>query len=197
MPARGSRFVAATALVLLTAAAHWTVFSAGALTFDDYAYMARNKLVQNPSWDSARRFLSEVSRPSTVEGYYQPLNMISLMVDCAMGGRPDDLRIFHITSLSLHIANTLLIAALILSLFRSVPAAFTAALLFGLHPMTVEPIAWVGERKTLLAACGLSERRFDSAALRLANLVEPCTVMKTTGNGAKTTCRGYRRKAEK
>jgi hypothetical protein len=78
--------------------------------------------------------------------------MISLMVDYAFGGRPDNLRSFHRTSLVLHIANTALLVVLLFLLFGNPWVAAGLGLLFGLHPMTVEPIAWVSDRKTILAA---------------------------------------------
>jgi len=132
-------------------AVHWPALSAEATSFDDGQYLTRNYLVQNPSWKSAGRFLGEVLEPSTVRGYYQPLAMISLMLDHAIGGRADNLRPFHRTSLVLHAANTVLVIVLLYMLFgRAWPAA-VVGLLFGLHPLTVEPVAWVGERKTLLA----------------------------------------------
>jgi tetratricopeptide (TPR) repeat protein len=131
---------------------HWPALSAQALSFDDSQYLARNLLVQNPGWTSARRFLTEVLEPSTVEGYYQPLTMISLMFDYALGGRPDDLYSFHRTSLALHVVNTALVVVLLYLLFGQAWIATAVGFLFGLHPMTVEPIPWVGERKTLLAA---------------------------------------------
>jgi len=134
------------------AAAHWPALSAQALSFDDHEYMAENPLVQNPGWSSARRFLTEVLEPSTIGGYYQPLNMISLMLDYALGGRPDNLLPFHRTSLALHMANTALVIVLLYLLFGRAWVAAGVGLLFGLHPMTVETITWVGERKTLLAA---------------------------------------------
>lgn len=131
---------------------HWPALSAQALSFDDSQYLTRNILVQNPGWTSARRFLTEVLEPSTVEGYYQPLTMISLMFDYALGGRPDNLYPFHRTSLALHVINTALVIVLLYLLFGQAWIATAAGMLFGLHPMTVEPIPWVGERKTLLAA---------------------------------------------
>ena len=134
------------------AATHWPGLSAKALSFDDQQYLTRNVLVQNPGWASAKRFLTEVLEPSTVQGYYQPLAMISLMLDYAAGGRENNLRPFHITSLALHTANTALIIVLLYLLFDNIWAAAAVGLLFGVHPMTVEPIPWVGERKTLLAA---------------------------------------------
>ncbi len=132
--------------------AHWPALSAKALSFDDQQYLSKNILVQNPSIKSAARFLTEVLEPSTVAGYYQPLAMISLTLDYAAGGSDENLRPFHITSLALHAANTSLVIILLYMLFGNIWAAAAAGLLFGVHPMTVEPIPWVAERKTLLAA---------------------------------------------
>jgi len=141
--------IAVCAAVFLT---HWPALSAQAISFDDEQYFVENTLVRSPSWESARRFLTEVFEPSTVGGYYQPLTMISLMLDYAIGGRTDSLTPFHRTSLLLHVANTALIIVLLYQLFGNVWAAAGIGLLFGVHPLTVEPIPWVGERKTLLAA---------------------------------------------
>jgi len=140
--------VAATVL-----ATHWPALSAKALSFDDSEYLTVNRLVQNPSVRSAGRFLTEILEPSTIGGYYQPLAMISLMLDYASGGRIDHLRPFHRTSLALHVANSVLVIVLLYSLFGQPWVAAIVGLLFGVHPMTVESIPWVGERKTLLATC--------------------------------------------
>jgi len=131
--------------------AYLPVLSAGALCWNDGQYVFQNLLVQNPSLGSARHFLSEVLEPSTVRGYYQPLTMISLMIDYALGGRRDNLVPFHGTSLFLHVCNTGLVAVLLYLLFGRPLIAAAVALLFGLHPMTVETVAWVSERKTVLA----------------------------------------------
>ena len=139
------------AVCVLVVAVHLPTLWSQALTFDDPQYLLNNDLVQNPSWASVQKFLAEVLEPSTVSGYYQPLTMISLMIDHALGGRPDNLLPFHRTSLLLHVFNTALIIVLLYMLFSNVWAAAGVGLLFGLHPMTVESIAWVGERKTVLA----------------------------------------------
>ena len=136
----------------ITFTAHYPVLTARALSFDDDQYLTDNQLVKNPSWTSTGRFLTEILKPSTVAGYYQPLAMISLMLDYGMGGRGDNLRLFHQTSLILHLSNTILIIILLYLLFGNYWVAAAVGLLFGVHPMTVEPIAWLGERKTLLAA---------------------------------------------
>jgi protein O-mannosyl-transferase len=137
------------AMVLVT---HWPALSAKAISFDDDQYLTQNPLVLNPSWANAGRFLTEVLKPSTVQGYYQPLSMISLMLDSALGGSAENLRPYHRTSLFLHVANTMLVVVLLYLLCRRPWLAALAGLLFGVHPMTVEPIPWIGERKTLLAA---------------------------------------------
>ncbi|HUN80807.1 MAG TPA: tetratricopeptide repeat protein, partial [Phycisphaerae bacterium] len=114
-----------------------------------------------PGWKSARTFLAEVLHPSTVEEYYQPLAMISLMADYALGGRPENPRIFHATSLALHGVNVFLVVMLMWLLFENWAAAGLAGLLFGLHPMNVESIPWLAERKTVLAAMfGLAAMTF-------------------------------------
>jgi tetratricopeptide (TPR) repeat protein len=74
------------------------------------------------------------------------------MLDWAAGGRPENLHAFHRTSLLLHAANTTIAFLLLYRLLGALWPSALAALLFGLHPLAVEPLAWVGERKTLLAA---------------------------------------------
>jgi len=137
------------AAVLIT---HWPALSAQAVSFDDNQYFVDNFLVRDPGWESVKRFLTEVFEPSTVKGYYQPLTMISLMLDYAAGGRTDSLTPFHRTSLLLHTANTALIIVLLYQLFGRAWIAAAVGLLFGVHPLTVEVISWTAERKTLLAA---------------------------------------------
>jgi tetratricopeptide (TPR) repeat protein len=132
--------------------AHAPALEARALAIDDHQYLVNNSLVRHPSGRAAWQFLSEVRSPSTVGGYYQPLTMISLMLDTAMGGDVDNLWVYHRTSLALHIVNTLLVILLLYLLFDDPVIAACVGLLFGVHPMTVEPIPWIGERKTLLAA---------------------------------------------
>lgn len=130
---------------------HLPALSAQAMSFDDNMYLTDNELVLNPGWASAKRFITEVLEPSTVRGYYQPLTMISLMLDCAMGAGPENLMPIHRTSLFFHMANTFLVIVLLYMLFGRVWIAAAVGLLFGLHPLTVELVAWVSDRKDLLA----------------------------------------------
>jgi tetratricopeptide (TPR) repeat protein len=140
------------AICVIVLVVHWPALSAKALSFDDEQYVTKNVLVQNPGWASTKRFFVEVFAPSTVGGYYQPLTMISLMLDYAVGGREDNLLPFHRTSIAFHVANTVLVIVLLYLLFRNIWIAAAVGLLFGAHPMTVESVAWLCDRKTLLAA---------------------------------------------
>ncbi|MEK6643089.1 MAG: tetratricopeptide repeat protein [Planctomycetota bacterium] len=145
--------IAVVALVaVMTVVTHWPALSAQAVMSDDDMYVHMNPLVRNPSPAAAWQFLTEVLTPSTVGGYYQPLAMISLMVDYSLGGRPDDYRVFHATSLVLHAACAGLVVLLMFSLFGDAWAAGAVGLLFGLHPGAVESVAWVSDRKTVLAS---------------------------------------------
>ncbi len=139
----------------LVAALAWFVhapaLNAQAHCFDENEFLVSNPLVLNPSWHSVARFATEVLEPSTVAGYYAPLTMVSLMFDVALGGTPDDLTAFHRTNLSLHILNGVALVVLLSALSRAPEAAALAAALFVVHPLTVEPVAWIVERKTLLA----------------------------------------------
>lgn len=131
---------------------HLPALLSRALLIDDDQYLTKNVLVQNPGLNSARQVFTEVLEPSTVKGYYQPVTMISLMADYALGGRPSNLKPFHRTSLLLHMANTALIIVLLYMLFGHAWIAAGVGLLFGLHPMTVECVTWISQRKTILAA---------------------------------------------
>jgi tetratricopeptide (TPR) repeat protein len=178
------------ALVTVT---HWPVLKAQALSLDDDAFVTYNPLVGHPGWPSVRQFFREVLQPSTVKGYYLPLSMTSLMVDVALGGSAADLTAFHRTGLVLHVLNAVLILLILYRLFGTLVPATIVALLFGLHPLTVEPVVWIGERKTLLATFfalagvltylehvrrGGQRWRFASLALYvLALLSKPTVVM--------------------
>jgi tetratricopeptide (TPR) repeat protein len=143
---------ALVALAAVVAAVHWPALDARAISFDDEEYAGQNPLVTNPSWDSASRFLSEMLHPSSIPAYYHPLPMISLMLDRAAGGRMDRVRPFRITSLVFHVGTTILVTGWIYLLFGSLGPALGAGLLFGVHPLTVEEVVWLAQRKAVMAA---------------------------------------------
>lgn len=117
------------------------------LNYDDNEYVTHNEYVQaGLSWQKIRWAFT-----STVSNHWHPLTWLSHMLDCEMFGlNPAG---HHLMNLLLHILNTVL---LFLILVRSTgtiwPATFTAVL-FALHPLHVESVAWVAERKDTLSMC--------------------------------------------
>ena len=105
----------------------------------------------HPSVESVRRFFSEVLSPSTLNAYYMPLSMTSVMLDAAAGGSAINLLPFHATSLALHAVAASMLFLLLRRLTGSSMAAALAALAWGAHPVMVEAVASAGERKTVLA----------------------------------------------
>jgi protein O-mannosyl-transferase len=154
---RGNRltlrtYFALAVLAATVAAVHWPALHATALSFDDEEYAGSNPLVTHPSWDSVSRFLAEVLHPSTIPAYYHPLPMISLMLDRLAGGRMDHVTPFRVTSLVFHTGTTVLLAWLLFLLFRQIAPAALVGLLYGVHPLAVEEVVWLAQRKAVMAA---------------------------------------------
>lgn len=86
---------------------------------------------------------------STHYGHFQPLAWLSLALDRALWGL--DPRGFHLANLALHALSAYLLYRLLRELAAGETAAALAATLWAVHPLRVEPVAWVTERRELLA----------------------------------------------
>ena len=115
------------------------------LVWDDAAYVRNNPLFRLP-WPAAipRAFRMEYI------GAWSPLTMLSLTLDDRLGG-PGPL-VFHLVNVLLHAANAGLVFSLLRRLVPDRPAAFAAALVWAVHPLRVESVAWISERKDVLYA---------------------------------------------
>jgi protein O-mannosyl-transferase len=83
------------------------------------------------------------------DGNWFPLTWISLMLDAsAYGLWPGG---YHITNLVLHTANVLLVFATFAKMTQNVPQSACVAALFAVHPLHVQSVAWVAERKDMLS----------------------------------------------
>ena len=83
-----------------------------------------------------------------VIGAYVPIVLVSWSIDYAIGGL--DPIWFHATNLLLHLINVGMVFLLVKTMTNRVMIAFITALLFGMHPMHVEAVAWVTARKDLM-----------------------------------------------
>lgn len=148
----------ALSISILTVIVFLRAMQNGFVNWDDNEYIYKNLNIQSINFDFFRWSLTAV-----VASLWHPLTLLSLAVDYSIWGlNPFG---YHLTNVILHAANTLLVFFLADRLvnfsFKSslekesweklIPAVITA-LLFGIHPLRVESVAWVSERKDVLCA---------------------------------------------
>lgn len=146
------------AVVLAAVVVYLPAQRAEFLIFDDADYVTGNPYILYPSWDKLAGFFTDILKPSVVGGYYQPLTMASLMLDRVIEARLAgaltsriDPTIFHLTNVLLHSLCAGLLFVLILRITGERWAALVCALFFAVHPLNVEVVAWVSQRKSLLS----------------------------------------------
>lgn len=125
-------------LCVLVFAVLYPALGNGFVDWDDVQYVLSNPALRG-SWLDALVFSP---------GYYHPLTTLTYKLEFVLFG-PEPFP-FHLTSLALHLANCVSAYWLLTALGARRGAAFLAALLFGVHPVHVEPAAWVSGRKELL-----------------------------------------------
>ncbi len=142
-------------LVLVIFAVYGRVCNHEFLVWDDYEHVVDNRMVNPPS---SGGLASIWRRPYW--GLYIPLSYTFFSAESAIARRPmaegtgseANPAVFHLGNLALHIGCVLLVFALLRRLFGHDWAAFGGALLFGLHPMQAESVAWISETRGVLCA---------------------------------------------
>jgi tetratricopeptide (TPR) repeat protein len=132
-------------LTVITLIAFWQVSRCDFINFDDPDYVAENVHVRNGITAEALKWAFTTGHAAN----WHPLTWTSHMLDVQLFGlNPKG---HHLTSLLFHIANTLLLF-FVLHRMTNAPwkSAFVAAL-FAVHPLHVESVAWVAERKDVLS----------------------------------------------
>lgn len=132
-------------LAVVVFAVYFPVLSYDFLHYDDGIYVTENS-----------RILSGLSRENIVwafanldAAFWHPFTWLSLLADAHLFGL--DASGFHLTALLLHIANSLCLFGLLVQWTgQTWKSAFVAAL-FALHPLHVESVAWIAQRKDLLS----------------------------------------------
>ncbi|MCB2221096.1 MAG: tetratricopeptide repeat protein [Bacteroidetes bacterium] len=129
--------------LLVTFLAYLPALQNGFTNWDDNLYITENPLIRSLNWQNIVQWFTQ-----PFQGLYQPLVLMSLALDFSINGLNPFW--FHFTNLMLHLANTVLVFYFIRRLIHSDWMAFIVMLLFGLHPLHVESVAWVTERKDVL-----------------------------------------------
>jgi Tfp pilus assembly protein PilF len=151
-----ARWLVPAAVALATFASFLPVLSNGFVEWDDYENLTSNPDYRGLGWNQLRWMFTTFHM-----GPYQPLSWLTLGLDYLLWGmNPTG---YHLTSLLIHAANgvvfyflcrRLLIAALSVGSEKSWLLSFSsgvAALLFALHPLRVESVAWATERRDVLS----------------------------------------------
>jgi len=114
--------------------------------WDDYYVVVDNTLLGPMSW---ARFVAIWTQPHAAN--YYPFTLLSLWLDARIFGM--EASGFRLTNIALHAGATVALAWAIRQLGVSMAVAALVALFFGLHPLRVESVVWVAERKDVL--CGI------------------------------------------
>jgi tetratricopeptide (TPR) repeat protein len=138
----------AALLALVTIGLYWPATSHDFIVnFDDDLVVTSNVHVQGGlNWEGVKwAFFNPVN------SIWNPLTILSHMLDCQLFGlKPWG---HHLTSMLLHAVNTVLVFVLLQQLTGARWRSAMVAVLFGLHPLHVESVAWVAERKDMLSTC--------------------------------------------
>ncbi len=132
------------AAIVLTLIAYLPAFFNGFVNWDDPYYVNSNDYIKSLSFSNLKSIFSE-----SVAGNYHPLTILTLAIEYQLVGLKPFL--YHFNNILLHLLNTGLVFYLIYLISnRKIEVAGVVALFFGIHPMHVESVAWVSERKDVL-----------------------------------------------
>ena len=138
------RFLLA-ALLLAVLAVYGQTLGFDFVNLDDPIYVTHNPAVRDGL--TVQGVLWALRTP--FEGNWQPIAFISHMIDVQIFGM--NAGAHHAVNVLLHLLNTLLLYGLLATTTRKQGASLVVAGLFALHPLHVESVAWVAERKDVLS----------------------------------------------
>jgi len=114
------------------------------VAYDDPFYVTVNpQVLGGLTWDGVKWAFTTMHA-----GNWFPLVWLSLMLDRTLGAAAGG---FHLVNIALHIANTILLFWVLKRYTKAVWASFFVSALFALHPLHVESVAWITERKDVLS----------------------------------------------
>lgn len=135
------------ALVVVTLIVYGGAVRNGLLNWDDNFYITESAFLRDLSWNGIKNIFG-----AYLVGNYHPFTLLSYALEYAVGGRVDP-ALMHTTNIVLHAINTVLVFFLGRRLLNHHWGGVLVALIFALHPMHVESVAWIAERKDVLYTC--------------------------------------------
>ena len=130
-------------IILATTISYSNSLKNGFVDWDDDTHVYANQDIRNLDIPAVRAFFSNFYLKM-----YAPVTMISYALDYKIGGL--DPVVYHRTNLIIHLLNVALVFFFLYRLTGQKAVAIISALFFGIHPLHVESVAWVSERKDLL-----------------------------------------------
>ena len=109
-------------------------------------YVGANPFIKSLSLENLAGIFS-----SNYMGNYHPLSMLSLSLDYKI--HKFDPFVFHLNNILIHIVNSILVLIVLKKLTGKLQIGVIAALIFGVHALHVESVAWISERKDVLYTC--------------------------------------------
>jgi len=132
-------------LLLLTCVCFWPVGSLGFIGYDDIDYVYQNSVVQSGLNAASVAWAFGGAHA----GNWHPVTWLSHMLDCDLFGL--DPHAQHCVNLGLHAANSALLFLWLAGLTGARWRSFFVAALFAAHPLHVQSVAWISERKDVLS----------------------------------------------
>ncbi len=143
---RTARWVAIV-LAIVTAAVYAQVRDHAFINYDDPGYVTANRIVQGGlSWSNVVWAFTTGDMAN-----WHPLTWLAHMLDCQLFGVSTGAH--HLVNVGWHVVNTGLVLVIFTRLTARVWPSAVVAALFALHPLHVESVAWVSERKDVLSTC--------------------------------------------
>jgi tetratricopeptide (TPR) repeat protein len=141
-----SKLVYCSAVIIVTTIAAFSPsIHNGFTNWDDPQYVMENPDIRGFSPDHVVKQFSWITT-----GNFHPLTMLTYMVDFAISGlHPAG---YHLTNLIFHILNSLIVFAFIVALSKNLLVGFLTAMFFAVHPLRVESVAWIAERKDVVSS---------------------------------------------
>ena len=131
-------------IIVITIITYFSAFTNGFTNWDDEAYVTGSTIIQSLYFSNIFNFFSILQ----AQGNYHPLTLLSLAIDYKLFGmNPMG---YHTINILLHLFNVCLVFLLTQKLFKSQFITTITTLLFAIHPMHVESVAWISERKDVL-----------------------------------------------
>lgn len=143
---RHASLALAALLAVVTVAAFWPALGNGFVDYDDNLYVTENAAVQAGLTVDSVAWAFSTGHAAN----WHPLTWLSHQLDWELWG--GDPRGHHATSLVLHLGTAVLLFGLLLRLTGARGRSAVVAFVFAVHPLRVESVAWVSERKDVLAA---------------------------------------------